>query len=40
LAAIVEALNGPWFFKATGPKVTIDYWRQSFDQFTKTFKYE
>jgi hypothetical protein len=40
LAAIVEAPNGPWFFKATGPKATIDYWRQSFDQFTKTFKYE
>jgi hypothetical protein len=40
LAAIVEAPDGPWFFKATGPKATIDYWRKSFEQFTKTFKYE
>jgi len=40
LAAIVETPNGPWFFKATGPEATIDFWRQSFDKFIKTFKYE
>jgi hypothetical protein len=40
LAAIVEAPNGPWFFKATGPEATIDFWRQSFDKFIQTFKYE
>ena len=40
LAAIVDLPNGPWFFKATGPRATIDYWRKSFDSFVKTFKYK
>ena len=39
LAAIVEVPGGPWFFKATGPEPTLDYWRNSFDSFVKTFKY-
>lgn len=37
LAAIVETAHGPWFFKATGPDVTIQQWRQSFDEFVNTF---
>jgi hypothetical protein len=39
LAAIVDLPSGPRFFKAVGPKETIDYWRKSFDSFVKTFKY-
>ncbi|MFC1557124.1 hypothetical protein ACFL6I_27230 [candidate division KSB1 bacterium] len=38
LAAIVETSGGPWFFKATGPEKTIDYWLPSFDEFVNTFK--
>lgn len=40
LAAIIDLPSGPWFFKAVGPKETIDYWRKSFESFVKTFKYE
>jgi len=40
LAAIVETPQGPWFFKAIGPQKTIDYWRDSFEKFVDTFKYE
>jgi len=40
LAAIVETAEAPWFFKATGPKKTIDHWRPSFDAFVKTFRVE
>jgi hypothetical protein len=38
LAAIVETSRGPWFFKATGPQVTIDHWRPAFEKFVETFK--
>lgn len=38
LAAIVETTNGPWFFKATGPEVTINHWRPSFDEFVKSLR--
>ncbi|MBX7151041.1 hypothetical protein K1X84_05335 [bacterium] len=37
-AAIVETANGPWFFKAVGPKITIDSHKNSFDEFVKTFE--
>jgi hypothetical protein len=40
LAAIVETANSPWFFKATGPKVTIDTHRQAFEDFVKTIRVE
>lgn len=33
LAAIVETPAGPWFFKLTGPKRTVEHWRASFDAF-------
>lgn len=33
LAAIVETSSGPWFFKLTGPKDTVERWRASFDAF-------
>ena len=39
LAAIVETPRDPWFFKAIGPKNTIDHWRADFDKFVQTFKY-
>lgn len=38
LAAIVETAHGPWFFKATGPQVTIDHWRPAFEKFVQSFK--
>lgn len=33
LAAIVETPSGPWFFKLTGPKNTVEHWKASFDAF-------
>jgi hypothetical protein len=38
LAAIVETSQGPWFFKATGPQETIDFWRDDFEKFSGSFK--
>lgn len=38
LAAIVETPQGPWFFKATGPQETIDFWRDDFEKFSDSFK--
>ncbi len=38
LAAIAETRNGPWFFKAVGPQKTIDRWKNSFDEFVKSFR--
>jgi len=40
LAAIVETNSAPWFFKAIGPEVTINYWRESFDQLVQSFVYK
>ena len=40
LAAIVETNSAPWFFKAVGPEVTIEHWRESFDQFVQSFFYK
>ena len=40
LAAIVETNSTPWFFKAVGPEVTINHWRESFDQFVQSFVYK
>lgn len=37
-AAIVETANGPWFFKAVGPKNTIDNQKNSFDEFVRSFE--
>ncbi len=36
LAAIVETGESPWFFKATGPEETINYWRADFTEFVKS----
>ncbi len=40
LAAIVETNSAPWFFKAVGPEITINHWRESFDQFIQSFVYK
>ncbi len=40
LAAIAEAPNGPWFFKAVGPQPTIDRWKTAFMEFVKSLKFE
>ena len=40
LAAIVETNSAPWFFKAVGPEVTINHWRESFDQLVQSFVYK
>lgn len=37
LAAMVETSQGPWQFKATGPEVTLNFWRESFDEFVRSF---
>jgi len=36
LAALVETYSGPWFFKLTGPKDTVEHWHASFDLFLGT----
>ena len=38
LAAIVETKEGSWFFKATGPELTVAKHRSEFDDFVKTFR--
>ena len=38
LAAIVETVDGPYYFKATGPERTIDRWEASFMQFIEGMK--
>jgi hypothetical protein len=38
LAAIAETASSPWFFKATGPKLTIDKHRDAFNMFVKTLR--
>lgn len=38
LAAIIETSQGPWFFKLTGPKRTIDKWEASFDEFVNSLR--
>jgi hypothetical protein len=38
LAAVVETERGPWFFKAIGPKATIDAQRASFEAFVRSFQ--
>lgn len=39
LAAIVENGDSPWFIKATGPRATIDHWRDAFNQFVQSFHF-
>lgn len=36
LAAVVEASQGPWFFRLTGPAETVASWSDSFDEFLRT----
>lgn len=38
LAVIVETEKDPWFFKTTGPEETINYWKDSFNEFLLTIK--
>jgi len=38
IAAIVETSTDPWFFKTVGPEVTINYWRQDFEKFSRTIR--
>jgi len=40
LAAIVQTKSEPWFFKAVGPEITINYWCQGFEKFVKCFHYQ
>lgn len=38
MAVIVETETDPWFFKVTGPEETINYWKDSFNDFLLTIK--
>ena len=40
LAAIVETAGGPWFFKAVGPRATIEAQRAAFNAFVQTVRAE
>ncbi|MDE2928287.1 MAG: hypothetical protein OXT71_18010 [Acidobacteriota bacterium] len=38
LAVIAQTASGPWFFKLTGPRKTIDNWHQDFLAFLDTIR--
>ena len=38
LAAIAQTPSGPWFFKLTGPRKTIDKWHRGFLAFLDTIR--
>jgi hypothetical protein len=38
LAAIIETSQGPWFYKLTGPRPTIERWEPSFDEFVMSLR--
>lgn len=38
LGAVAETGQGPWFFKLTGPKNTVDKWEESFFAFVQSFQ--
>jgi hypothetical protein len=38
LAAVLEAGNGPWFFKLTGPAKTVAKWMPSFESFVDSIQ--
>lgn len=38
LAVIAQTASGPWFFKLTGPRKTIDKWHQDFLAFLDTIR--
>jgi hypothetical protein len=38
LGAIVETPQGPWFFKMTGPRATVDAARPRFDELVASFR--
>jgi hypothetical protein len=38
LGAIVETPDGPWFFKMTGPRATIESARRGFDDLVASFE--
>jgi hypothetical protein len=38
MAVIVETETDPWFFKATGPEETVNYWKDSFNDFLQSIK--
>ncbi len=40
MAAIAETGQGPWFFKAIGPRETIRNWRPAFEIFAQSFRLE
>jgi len=38
LGAIVETPGGPWFFKMTGPRATVEAARRGFDDLVDSFQ--
>lgn len=38
LGAVVEGPGGPWFFKATGPKATLEPEREAFEEMVKSVR--
>jgi len=38
VAAIIETSQGPWFYKLTGPRRTVDKWESSFDEFVSSLR--
>jgi hypothetical protein len=40
LAAIAETPTGPWFFKLTGPRATVQAARPAFDELVRSMRME
>ena len=38
LASIVEASDGPWYFKLVGPTASVSKWEASYDSFVKAIR--
>ena len=38
LGGIIETGSGPWFVKLTGPEKSVEHWKDSFNEFMKSFK--
>jgi hypothetical protein len=38
LAAIIEAPDGPWFYKVTGPRATVDRHESEFEAFVESLR--
>ncbi len=39
LGAIIDAPDGPWFYKLVGPRATVERWESTFFEFARSLRY-